>query len=127
MSASRPTLSTSPSSTRAEPAWGDGFVSEATLELLLRSGDASRAGDVLSLRDGRRLVLRDALRILGRRASDTDPYGFTGRVFGLRELLKRGATLSGEGARIGAAVYDVEYGYWLAASADESGPQPRVE
>lgn len=102
-------------------------MSEATLDVLLRSGEAERAGNVLSLRDGRRLVLRDALRILGRRVSDTDPYGFTGRVFGLRELLKRGATLSGEGARIGAAVYDVEYGYMLTAGADESGQRPRVE
>lgn len=95
----------------------DAFVSEIAVEALVRGGAATHAGSVLTLGDGRRFALRDAVRVLGRRNGDTDPYGFTGRVEALRELVRRGATLSADALRLGPAVYDIEYGY-LAAPCD---------
>jgi hypothetical protein len=88
----------------------DGFVPDATVDGWTRSGIATRAGALLTLRDGRRYVLRDAIRVIGRRNGDTDPYGFTGRVEALRELIRRGVTLSADALRLGPAVYDIEYG-----------------
>ena len=92
----------------------DGFVAETTVDGWVRSGAASRLGAALTVSDGRRYVLRDAVRVIGRRNGDTDPYGFTGRVEALREFVRRGATLSADGLRLGPAVYDVEYGYIAA-------------
>ncbi len=89
---------------------GDGFLPDATLEEWVRVGTASREGAMLVTRDGRRFVLVDGLRILGRRNGDSDPYGFTGRILTLRALLKRGALLSPDGIRLGAAIYDVQFG-----------------
>lgn len=88
----------------------DGFVPDAIVDGWTRSGAATRAGALLTLSDGRRYVLRDAVRVIGRRNGDTDPYGFTGRVEALRELLRRGVTLAADAIRLGPAAYDVEYG-----------------
>jgi len=92
----------------------DGFVAEITLDGWVRGGAATRVGATLSLCDGRRYVLRDAVRVIGRRNGDTDPYGFTGRVEALRDVVRRGATLSADALRLGPAVYDVEYGFIAA-------------
>jgi hypothetical protein len=89
----------------------DGFVPETFADAWARSGAASRVSTLLTLADGRRYVLRDAVRVIGRRNGDTDPYGFTGRVEALRELVRRGAILSADALRLGPAVYDVEYGF----------------
>lgn len=97
----------------------DAFVSETTVDAWVRSGVATRTGALLALADGRRYALRDGVRVIGRRNGDTDPYGFTGRVEALRELVRRGATLSADALRLGPAVYDVEYGF-LAARCDGS-------
>jgi hypothetical protein len=95
----------------------DAFVSEATVDGWVRSGAVARAGMLLTVHDGRRLLLRDAVRVLGRRNGDTDPYGFTGRVDPLREMIRRGASISVDALRLGPAVYDIEYGF-LAAQVD---------
>ena len=92
----------------------DGFLSEATVDGWSRSGSAVRSGSLLTTRDGRRFLLRDAVRVLGRRNGDTDPYGFTGRVDALRELIRRGVTISADSLRLGQAVYDIEYGFVAA-------------
>ena len=97
----------------------DGFVPETAVDAWVRSGAATRVGALLSLADGRRYVLRDGVRVIGRRNGDTDPYGFTGRVEALRELVRRGATLTADALRLGPAVYDVEYGF-LAVRCDGS-------
>jgi hypothetical protein len=89
----------------------DGFVSEATVDAWVRCGAAARTGSLLSTQDGRRYLLRDALRVLGRRNGDTDPYGFTGRVEAIRDFIRRGANVSADALRLGPAVYDIEYGY----------------
>lgn len=96
----------------------DAFVSEIVLDAWTRGGVARRVGGLLALGDGRRYVLRDAVRVLGRRNGDTDPYGFTGSVEAMRELVRRGATISADALRLGPAVYDIEYGY-LVVSCDE--------
>jgi hypothetical protein len=93
----------------------DGFASEATVDAWVRSGAASRGGASLALPDGRRFVLRDAIRVLGRRNGDTDPYGFTGRVESIRDFIRRGANVSADALRLGPAVYDIEYGYVVVA------------
>jgi hypothetical protein len=106
----------------------DGFVADAVVDSWVRSGDAVRAGGLLSLRDGRRYLVRDAVRVLGRRNGETDPYGFTGRVESIRELLRQGAVAFADGIRLGPAVYDVEYGVVAIpfASPDESGANPAI-
>src|SRR5262249_7734528 len=99
------------------------------LEAWIRTGEATRAGSLLTARDGRRYILRDALRVLGRRNGDTDPYGFTGRVESVRDFIQRGAIAFADGIRLGSAVDDVEYGVLampLGASPDESGANPVV-
>lgn len=95
----------------------DAFLAEAAVDAWTRNGAAKRVGPLLTLADGRRYGLRDAVRVLGRRNGDTDPYGFTGSVETLRELIRRGATISADALRLGPAVYDIEYGY-LAAPCD---------
>jgi hypothetical protein len=145
-------MSSYPPAPRASAWIGDGgFVPEAVLEGWLRTGEAMRAGATLtflrpppsadprsssraalSTRDrgspGQRYLLRDAIRVLGRRNGETDPYGFTGRVEPIREMIRRGAIVAEGGVRLGPAVYDVEYGFIAVpcASADESGANPRV-
>ena len=89
---------------------GDGFVPDAVMDEWVRSGFAVRTGATLALSDGRRFALSDALRILGRRNGDSDPYGLTGRLLTLRSILRRGGLLSPDGVRLGAAIYDVEFG-----------------
>jgi hypothetical protein len=89
----------------------DGFVAEAVVDGWVRAGAAARTGSLLTIQDGRRYLLRDALRVIGRRNGDTDPYGFTGRVDAIRDFIRRGAAISADALRLGPAVYDIEYGY----------------
>jgi hypothetical protein len=89
----------------------DAFISEPVIDGWVRAGAATRTNSVLTVRDGRRFLLRDAIRVLGRRNGDTDPYGFTGKVEPIREFIRRGASVSADGLRLGPAVYDVEYGF----------------
>jgi hypothetical protein len=95
----------------------DAFVSEAAVAGWVRAGVATRAGALLTTNDGRAFLLRDAVRVLGRRNGDTDPYGFTGRVESIRDFIRNGASISTDALRLGQAVYDIEYGY-LAAPGD---------
>jgi hypothetical protein len=106
----------------------DHFVSEALLEAWMRVGEASCAGGLMTARDGRRWLVRDGLRILGRRNGETDPYGLTGRVETLRDFLRKGGMLGPDAVRLGAAIYDVEYGViaYLMKSPDESGAMPKM-
>ena len=106
----------------------DGFVSDAVLDAWLRSGEAVRGGAVVTTRAGRRYLVQDALRILGRRDGGVDAYGLTGRVEVIRQLLRQGAIASADGIRIGSVVYDVEYGVlaFPFASPDESGANPKI-
>ena len=89
----------------------DGFISDSILTTWLRTGVATRDGSALTMRSGLDLVLTDALRVLGRRDGESDPYGLTGRVLTLRSLMDRGATLHTNGIRLGASTYDIELGY----------------
>ncbi len=93
----------------------DTFVPEVTLDGWVRGGAVARAGGLLTTPDGRRFVLRDAIRVLGRRNGDTNPYGFTGKVEPIRELIRRGASISADALRLGPAVYDVEFGFVATA------------
>ena len=93
----------------------DGFLSEAIVDGWVRSGAAARVGSFLTTSDGRRFVLCDALRVIGRRNGDTDPYGLTGRAEAIRDFVRRGASVSADALKLGAAVYDVEYGFLAAA------------
>jgi len=94
----------------------DAFISEATVEEWARAGAASRTGNLLAIRGGRLFLVRDAVRVLGRRNGDTDPYGLTGRVEAIRDFIRRGAAISTDALRLGPAVYDIEYGV-VAVSA----------
>jgi hypothetical protein len=88
----------------------DGFVAEVVLDGWQRRGRAQRVGGVLWLDDERVHDVVDAVRVLGRRNGESDPYGWTGRVFPLRELLRLGAALGPDGCKLGSATYDVEFG-----------------
>jgi hypothetical protein len=101
----------------------DGFVAEVVLDGWTRRGRAQRAGGVLWLDDQRCHDVVDAVRILGRRNGESDPYGWTGRVFPLRELLRLGAAIGPDGARLGSAAYDVEFGVVVEAQPP-SAPEP---
>lgn len=92
----------------------DAFVAEATVDGWVRAGAVTRAGMLLTAHDGRCLVLRDAVRVLGRRNGDTDPYGVTGCVDAVRELIRRGASISVDALKLGPAIYDIEYGFIAA-------------
>ena len=104
----------------------DAFISEAALDGFVRAGSAVRTGALLSTPDGRRFLLRDALRVLGRRNGDTDPYGLTGRVEAIRDFIRRGASISADALRLGPAVYDIEYGLLAVAADAPEAPAPRV-
>lgn len=114
---SRHNRSSFPPSSRAPSTPGmaflptDGFISDAVLQTWTRTGLATRAGSAVALRAGVDLVLTDALRVLGRRDGESDPYGLTGRVLTLRSLMDRGATLHTNGVRLGSSTYDIELGY----------------
>src|SRR5262249_39475446 len=86
---SRPPIT--PSSSSRARIGEDGFIADSSLDAWVRGGEAVRAGSLLTSSDGRRYVLRDAVRILGRCNGDTDPYGFTGRVEAVRDLIREGA------------------------------------
>jgi hypothetical protein len=86
------------------------FIAEATLAAWLRAGELRREGAILTTQDGRRFVLQEAVRVLGRNNGASDPYGFTGQVDSIRELVRKGATIAGDTLRLGPATYDVEYG-----------------
>jgi len=60
--------------------------------------------------DGQGFVLFEAVRVLGRTDGDTDPYGLTGVVESLCELLRAGATLTAEMMQLGSACYRIERG-----------------
>jgi hypothetical protein len=116
-----------PSPPAPRPIVISGFATDMTIEGWIRTGAATRAGALLTASDGRRFVVIDALRILGRRNGETDPYGLTGKVESLRDFLKKGAIVSPSGLRLGAAIYDIEMGAVLTplGSADESGAVPK--
>jgi hypothetical protein len=93
----------------------DSFLSEGTVDGWVRGGLATRNGALLITADGRRFLLRDAIRVLGRRNGDTDPYGFTGRVEPIRDFIRKGACITLDTLRLGPAVYDIEYGVVVAS------------
>lgn len=100
------------------------FVPDAQLEGWLRRGEAARTGPLLTMADGSRFVLSDALRVLGPRDAESDRLGFTGRVDSIRTFLRHGAAICSDGLRLGSAVYDVELGvvaYPLGSGDDGAG------
>jgi hypothetical protein len=104
----------------------DEFLSEARLSALLAGGDAVASGALLRTADGRRWMLREAVRVLGLHGQDNDPYGITGTADTLRSLLARGFVMSSERIALGRRVYDVEYGYLPQplSDPDASGVNP---
>jgi hypothetical protein len=104
------------------------FVAEVVLDAWVRAGLVVRAGRSIVTREGQRWLLTDACRVLGPQNGDRDPYGLSGRVDALRELVRQGAVVFRESVRFGAVTYDIEFGYVAIpfASADESGCTPAV-
>ena len=104
----------------------DEFVSEARLTALVVSGQAVRSGALLLTANGRRWMLREAVRVLGLIGQESDPYGITGTADTLRSLLGRGFVMSSERIALGRRAYDAEYGYLPQPldDADASGVNP---
>lgn len=96
----------------AESCLGDGcFIAEATLVAFVRTGELQRESATVTTQGGRRFALQEAVRVLGRNNGASDPYGFTGQVDSIRELIKKGGSITGDTLRLGPAVYDLEYGF----------------
>ena len=87
------------------------FMPGTQLRQLLHQSEAQLVGCVLSLPDGRRYALQDAVRILGTARLETDPYGLTGVVLTVRQLLQRGFSLNVHQVALGRTLYDVEQGF----------------
>lgn len=105
------------------------FVSEGTIEALVRANEVTRAGATLTTKSGKRFILQDAARILDRRDGMPDTFGLIGKVELLRTFLRNGAALSSDAIRFGNVIYDVEWGaiVFPVGSADESGANPKVD
>jgi hypothetical protein len=124
-----PRISSNPPNTRREIAIaGDGFVPELMLREWERSEGVVLSPGLMTCPDGKKYVLVEALRILGPQSAETDPYGLTGRVSTLRELLRQGGVLRDDAMRLGATVYDVEFGFVARrmGTADESGAYQKI-
>jgi hypothetical protein len=115
----------------------DEFLSDDALHRLVATRAVVRAGMLLTASDGRRFALLEAVRVLGSAPSSrptsshgSDPYGFTGLVDTVGNMLRRGFVMSSERVALGRRAYDVEYGWLLTpvptASADASGINPRI-
>ncbi len=119
MATSQPLMSIPPLSTPPEIG-GDRFIAEVVLEMWTRTRRAHRVGGVLWLDDDHIHDVVDAVRVLGRRGAESDRFGWTGRVFPLRELVRLGASIGPDSACLASATYDIEYGVLL--EADETVP-----
>lgn len=112
------------------------LVSDEELARLVAAGHVTRAGVLLTTWDGQIFTLQEAVRVLGSVPSSrpggshgSDPFGFTGLVDTVGNMLKRGFVMSSSRVALGRRAYDVEYG-WLAfpvGSADKSGVNPKVD
>lgn len=95
-----------------------GFISDRRLADMLFERAMTRVGPGVVEVMGRRYVLHNAVRVVGRRESQmTDPYGLAGTVERLDELVRAGARFGGHDMQLGSIVYRVERG--VTASADE--------
>ena len=113
----------------------DGFIPNELLRSLIDEGHVTCSAAMIHGSDGRRYVVQEAVRVLGRSNSESgsDPFGCTGMIATLAELLDRGFVLSTEHIRLGRSTYDIEHGVIChplallpAATADESGVNPAV-
>jgi hypothetical protein len=97
-----------------------GFVPEQRLADLLFRKRVRRVGPGLVLSGGRGYQLCEAIRVIGRADGGSDPYGLSGTVEAMAELVRAGASFAGATMRVGRTVYRVERGVLAVA-------QPRGE
>lgn len=93
------------------------FVAEAALMGWVSRGLVRRSGAVLTSELGERFLMTEACRVLGPKRGETDPFGLTGKVETIRELIRGGAVLSSGTIRVGQLGYDLEFGYTLTPIA----------
>ena len=119
-----PVFSTMPSpppvSSHFEP---ESFLPCDLHDRLIPAGLVTRRGPLLTTHDGTRYAAQGAVRIVGNPHPESDPFGMTGRVEPICELLKRGFVMSAERAALGRQIYDVQYGIiaYPLADPDASG------
>jgi hypothetical protein len=102
----------------------DGFLPDELLAGLIDHGQVEMRGGLLRTLDGRSYVTQPALRVLGPvLGAATDPFGLTGGVKTVAELLRQGFVVSPRRLSLGRMAYDVEHGVVVHAlgSADDSG------
>jgi hypothetical protein len=96
-----------------------GFISDQRLADLLFQRRVMRVGRGLVEAEGRRYVLENAVRVVGRQDRQmSDPYGLAGTVEPFDELVRAGAQFTGRHMHLGSVVYRVERGV-LALARDE--------
>lgn len=105
-----------------------GFLPEYLLQRYLELGFVQRIGPRQIATPQQRYILQDAVRVLGPRSQESDPFGLTGHVSPTRALLERGFELSRRQLSWGRYRYDMEFGFLVhpIADADSSGPRPRL-
>jgi hypothetical protein len=88
----------------------DGFLPDEHLASLVDTGRATQTGPVLRTGDGRTYLLEDAVRVLGCRDRELDPYGLTGLVESIGSLVRRGFVVTDNRIALRRVTYDVELG-----------------
>ncbi len=88
------------------------FLAQSALDAQLGERSLLLDGSVLTVAaTGERLVVRDAMRILGPRGRGIDMFGMTGRIVPIAELLNLGAAVTLDTVRVGTVDYDIQVGY----------------
>jgi hypothetical protein len=96
-----------------------GFISEQQLADLLFRRRVRRVGPGVVASGGRQFAIREAVRVVGRADGHSDPYGLSGVVESMSDLVRAGAQLNGHMMLLGSVSYCIERGVVVVARESE--------
>ena len=99
-----------PLSEQSGEAFCTGFIAEQRLADLLFRRRIRRAGRGVITADGIVYDLYEGVRVVGPSHGQSDPYGLTGTVEHMTDLVRAGASLSAGSMHIGSASYQIVRG-----------------